>query len=270
LCKGFIPFPKKQDGYQQKIANLRNKHKGKRCFIIGNGPSLKKMDLTLLKDEITIGCNAIYTHFKKMGYSTTYWIMEDVVQFEKRRKDIKNIEGSIKFAALHNAYNFKADDSTIFFNASPVFSLYNDMWRDGLIPQFSKDFSSVVYLGGTIAYIMIQLAYFLGCDTIYLIGIDHNYGILPKIFPLNNEPHRSVTVTEENYDQVQKCHFDKKYYKIGDSIGIPNIRMQELAYNLAKKYIEEEGRKIINAGIDSKLGVFPKVNYELVMTSDNE
>lgn len=34
-----------------------NKYKGKRCFIIANGPSLNSQDLTLLKDEITFGVN---------------------------------------------------------------------------------------------------------------------------------------------------------------------------------------------------------------------
>jgi len=28
-----------------RIELLRNRHKGQRCFIIGNGPSLRKMDL---------------------------------------------------------------------------------------------------------------------------------------------------------------------------------------------------------------------------------
>ena len=31
---------------------LENNHKGKRCFTVGNGPSLKKMDLSHLTNEI--------------------------------------------------------------------------------------------------------------------------------------------------------------------------------------------------------------------------
>src|SRR6476646_10859762 len=44
-------------------AELRNRHKERtRCFVIGNGPSLKTQDLTLLKDEITIVANSFFKH----------------------------------------------------------------------------------------------------------------------------------------------------------------------------------------------------------------
>ena len=36
------------------------KHRGDRCFIIGSGPSIKKMDLSPLRDEITICVNESY------------------------------------------------------------------------------------------------------------------------------------------------------------------------------------------------------------------
>jgi hypothetical protein len=41
------------------LLNLRNQHKGQRCFIIGNGPSLRQTNLALLKDEVTFGLNRI-------------------------------------------------------------------------------------------------------------------------------------------------------------------------------------------------------------------
>src|SRR5205085_1510966 len=34
----------------------------KRCFVIGNGPSLKEMDLKRLSEEYTIGANSFYKH----------------------------------------------------------------------------------------------------------------------------------------------------------------------------------------------------------------
>ena len=267
--KKIIPWIGRKPGYQQKLDALRNKHAGQRCFIIGNGPSLKKMDVSLLKNEITIGCNAIYKRFPEWGFTTNYWIMEDINQFEIRRKDVFKIKGPIKLAALYNAYNFRPDKNTVFFNAAPIFSLYKKMWQDGTLPQFSKDFSSIAYLGGTVSFLMIQLAYFLGCDPIYLIGFDHNYGLLPKFFPVGKDLHRSLTITEENYELVQKCHFDKKYYKIGDTIGIPNVKMQESSYALAKRVIEEEGRKILSAGVDSKLNIFDKVDFNSLFKSNN-
>ena len=48
---------------KRKLRKLKNKYKGKRCFIMGNGPSLKAEDLELLKDEYCFGQNKIYKIF---------------------------------------------------------------------------------------------------------------------------------------------------------------------------------------------------------------
>ena len=49
---------------ERRIAALKDIHKGERCFIIGNGPSLNKLDLSKIKDEYTFGVNAIYLNHR--------------------------------------------------------------------------------------------------------------------------------------------------------------------------------------------------------------
>lgn len=53
-------------------------HKGERCFIIGNGPSLKKLDLSLLKDEYTITVNQSprIENFKDLHTTYHLWVDE--------------------------------------------------------------------------------------------------------------------------------------------------------------------------------------------------
>ena len=41
----------------EKLQAFRNKHKGERCVIVGNGPSLNEMDLTPLANETTFAVN---------------------------------------------------------------------------------------------------------------------------------------------------------------------------------------------------------------------
>ena len=36
---------------------FNNIHKGERCFILGNGPSLREVDLGLLENEFVFTCN---------------------------------------------------------------------------------------------------------------------------------------------------------------------------------------------------------------------
>lgn len=49
----------------RRLKKLKNIHLGKRCFIIGNGPSLKAEDLSKLykNNEITFAFNRIYHIF---------------------------------------------------------------------------------------------------------------------------------------------------------------------------------------------------------------
>ena len=56
------------------LARFEDLHRGQRCFIIGNGPSLKQMDLSPLQNEITFGMNRIYLMFPELGFQTTYFL----------------------------------------------------------------------------------------------------------------------------------------------------------------------------------------------------
>src|SRR4051812_26387014 len=52
----YVGSTKGRKSLRQLLA-LRGKFAGKRCFIIGNGPSLRQMDLSPLEHEYTFGLN---------------------------------------------------------------------------------------------------------------------------------------------------------------------------------------------------------------------
>ena len=243
---------RRRAGFQTVLRHMRNKHAGRPGFILGNGPSLKKMDLSPLKDQVTFGANGVYQMFEEWGFYTTYLLFEDTEQTELRRHELHEVEGPIKMAAIYNAYCFKSFKDTVFFNARRGDPYY----FDDLGIQFSRDFAHIVYLGSTITYIALQLAYYLGCNPVYLIGVDHSYGALSKQFPPGK-----IEVTSENYDLVRQCHMNPDYYKIGDVIGVPNTKLQDEAYSLAARVYQENGREVYNVGVDSFLDVFPRADF---------
>lgn len=250
-------FPKnivsKQKGYQAILDDYRDKYKGQRCFVIGNGPSLQKMDLSVLKDEVTMASNGFYGMFEELGFPTTFMFFEDREQTYIRRKDINRLKGVTKLVALSNAYCIKESPETIFFNEK----FPGDKVTRPFFPRFSEDFASVAYLGGTVSFVMMQWACYLGFDEIYVIGVDHNYGELPKLFPPGK-----IKISEENVDQIQQLHFSKGYYKVGDVMGVPDVEFQESSYSLANDHISNSGKKIRNAGLESKLDAFEKVDFK--------
>jgi len=247
---------RRRAGFQTTLRNMRAKPAGRPGFILGNGPSLKKMDLSPLREHVTFGANGVYKMFDAWGFHTTYLLFEDTEQTELRRKEIHKIKGPIKMASIYNAYCFRNFHETIFFNARRADPYY----FEELGVQFSRDFAHIVYLGSTITYIALQLAYYMGCDPVYLIGVDHSYGPLSKKFPPGK-----IRVTEENIDLVRQCHVDPNYYSVGDLIGVPNTKLQDDAYSLAAQTFAENGRRVFNAGIDSYLDVFPRADFSQVV-----
>ena len=51
------------DKSRMTLESLRGFYAGKRAFILGNGPSLKSMDLSKLRDEVTFGTNGLFYLF---------------------------------------------------------------------------------------------------------------------------------------------------------------------------------------------------------------
>ena len=240
-------------GDERKLAALKNSGKGRRAFVLGNGPSLRDMDLSALKNEITIASNGAYKAFQEWGFTPDYLLFEDIEQTEIRGQDIRNIDGPLKIAAIYNAHGIARPwNDLLFMNARLADEAY---WTDPGI-QFSRDFSHSVYLGSTISYIALQLAYHLGCDPVYLIGVDMDYGPLAEQFPPGK-----IHVSEENIDLVNQAHFTKDYYQVGDVIGIPNFDLQNQAFGVARTAFEDAGRHIYNAGIGGKLDVFDRVDF---------
>ncbi len=62
-----------------RTAALRDCHRGRRGFIVGNGPSLRMEDLDRLQSEISFGSNKIYLAFDKTAWRPTYYSVIDVL-----------------------------------------------------------------------------------------------------------------------------------------------------------------------------------------------
>ena len=67
------------------------KVKNKTAFIIGTGPSLKDVDVSLLKDYTTITFNRAYIAFEEWGFEPTYYLAIDGNDIRSIYKDINNL-----------------------------------------------------------------------------------------------------------------------------------------------------------------------------------
>lgn len=219
----------------QRILALKDKHRGERCFIIGNGPSLNNTDLTLLRNEVTFGSNRIYLLFNEIGFSTTYFLSVNRLVIEQCAHDIESL-ACPKFIGWHARDLVEFTDDTMFLLSRPEVA-------------FHTDITSGVVEGATVTYVAMQIAYYLGFDKVILVGVDHS-------FTTQGKPHASVTSHGDDPN-----HFHPQYFGKGFRWQLPDLEASEQAYIMAKEHFEKTGREILDATVGGKLRVFPKVDY---------
>lgn len=218
------------------LMQFKDSHKGKRCFIIGNGPSLRDTDLKKLKNDFTFGMNRIYLAFPEMGFSTSFFVSINDLVIQQTADDILKMEMP-KFIAwrsrkwLHPCPN-------LFF----LYTTYTE-------PLFSRNITHRLWEGATVTYTALQLAYYMGFSEVILIGVDHS-------FATQGKPNETVTSTGDDPN-----HFNPAYFGKGFRWQLPDLETSELAYQMARQAFEKDGRQVLDATIGGKLTVFSKVDY---------
>jgi len=102
---------------ERRLLALHNAHRGQRCFIMGNGPSLNQCDLTPLAGEYTFGVNSIFLNRDAMGFDPTYYVVEDILVAEDRAQQIDAYEGpEVKFFGNYLQRYLRGDDRTAWLN----------------------------------------------------------------------------------------------------------------------------------------------------------
>ncbi len=221
----------------KRLAALKDSHKGERCFLLGNGPSLRETDLTRLRGEQTLGFNRIYLAFPELGFTTRYYLSVNDLVVEQCAQDIQNL--SIPRFVSWRARKWLQPQENLFF----LHTTYTG-------PKFARDITGRMWEGATVTYAALQVAYYLGFSEVILIGVDHN-------FVTQGKP--NTTITSQGDDPN---HFHPGYFGKGFRWQLPDLDTSEIAYRMAKEAYEADGRSVIDATIGGKLRVFPRVDYD--------
>ena len=228
------PWRRKSRSRMQAMFNI---HQGERCFIIGNGPSLKDTNLTRLKDEFTFGLNRIYLLFPELGFNTTYFVSINDLVIEQCVQEIAELPIP-RFIAWHSNRHFQRFPEDLVF----LYTTYTGA-------QFAYDMTRRVWEGATVTNVALQLAFYMGFQKVILVGVDHNF---------TNKGKANQTVVSEGDDPN---HFSPAYFGKGFRWQLPDLDTSEIGYQLARAAYHRAGREVLDATVNGKLMVFPKVDY---------
>ena len=236
--------------YCHELRTLRKQYSNRRrCFIIGNGPSINETDLDLLVNEVTFGVNGIFLKFPETRFRPTFYVVEDHLVAEDRCGEINALTGPVKLFPIYTAYCLDEGPNTIFFNHRPRVSYPHGF-------DFSTNASSITYTGCTVTFTCMQLAFYFGFREIYLVGVDHHYDI-----PQDVEQENSYGTKILDMPGHDPNHFHPEYFGKGRRWHDPQVAKTTEAFTEALRVTQSKGTQILNATIGGKLEVFPRVDY---------
>jgi hypothetical protein len=219
------------------LETYRNCHTGKRCFIIGNGPSLRQTDLSLLKNEFTFGLNRIYLIFPELGFTTTYLVSVNDMVLEQTATEMKALSLP-KFITWRARHWFKDDPATIFLDTDYTGE-----------ESFTQNATGRIFEGSTVTNVALQLAYFMGFQEAILIGVDHNF---------TTQGAANQAIVSQGDDPN---HFAPNYFGKGFKWQLPDLEGSERGFLRARTAYEQAGRRVLDATVGGKLTIFPKIDY---------
>lgn len=228
-----------------KIKAFADIHKGKRCFILGTGPSLQIEDLNKLADkgEICISVNGIVRAFKMTAWRPDYYVCQYKYGFE-RWKDALLDDGNVAHMLISDGC-LQDDSATEFMK----FHLSLLVVREDRPPAFSRDFSCGAYVGGNVMYTCIQLAAYLGFTEIYLYGVDHSFAYEKR----------------DNHFYADHLMGEGGDAYVTASVVESEAHETEIALAAARRAGEERGFRIYNATRGGKLEIFERVDFDTLL-----
>ena len=166
------------NGQAAKNRQLKDLYVGKRCFIVGNGPSLKKQDLTLLENEYCFCCNFMALTPAYLQIKPEFYVLADP-NFFTSDKGIAILNEMLKsghvpevFVPSYQSHNWdcsKDIQPLIESGKLHTYPIAGVFMKD---TAFRCDMASGISPAFTVTQHAAMIAAYMGFSEIYLLGCD--------------------------------------------------------------------------------------------------
>ncbi len=234
--------------YGRSLAKLEGSHKGERCFVIGNGPSLKAADLQRLHDHhmLSFGSNRVFKIFNQTDWRPDFFASEDIIILKDIQREIEKIPAQKKFIPVH----LKWYEDVNIKNADYFYMDYQSTLTESY--GMSLDIAHGIRCHSTVTTTCLQIAIYMGFSEIYLLGVDHNFA---KMIDKNGN-----VVTDSSI----KNHFTEDYDKDIIDQGFQIDSATEAYLNVERLSRKLGTFRVYNATRGGKLEVFQRVDFDQI------
>jgi hypothetical protein len=248
------------DGNRRLMGRHANE---RRCFVIGNGPSLKDMNLQPLADEYTIAANSFYKHPDASAIGLDYLCINDPHFMKDEPRSVswhRTIADRLPTASLIlnetayplvNAHQLYAGHDVHFVRSGP--------WTHR-VASINLDLSRPLNIGMTTgSSVAIPLALSLGFREVYLVGFDCNW-----LANLSASYH--FYQTHEHFPEFDSVDKDTRGFSYEDELRSA-LREFE-SHRLLREKAKSLGARIVNATIGGLLDVYERKEFAECLSND--
>ncbi len=257
----------------KKLRALKNSRQGKKCVIVGNGPSVRFEDLdTLQNNKIDcFGSNRIVDIFDKTSWRPTFLCVQDR-SFLTGYSSVMTVEEYQRIIDNENLKVFFNDDILPFMgkdikkkrNYYFVGCNSSEIFTTRILP-FSEDIPLYISDLGSVTQFCIQLACYMGYSVIYLYGIDNSFVKFiddDGKFKVNKSQKMHMEGMKGNIDDavtddIPKSNFAA--YKLG---GFADLRKNNCGYRACKKFAASHNVGIYNITRGGALELFQRKDFD--------
>ena len=239
--------------YGNSLAKLKGSHKGERCFVIGNGPSLRASDLQQIHENHvpSFGSNRIFKIFDQTDWRPHYYASEDVIILKGIQHEVEQIPAEKKFIPV----NLRWFEGIDIKGADYFYLDYNSELADTF--GLSVNVPHCVRCRATVTTTCLQLAIYMGFSEIYLLGVDHSFA---KMIDKNGNVVLDPTIQN---------HFTNEYDKDIIDQGFQIDGATE-AYMSVERLSKKMGTfRVFNATRGGKLEVFERVDFDKLFAKES-
>jgi GT2 family glycosyltransferase len=216
---------------------FHNRHRGQTCVIAGNGPSLAGVDVDRLQTTTVFGLNRGYL---MTGLPITYHVAVNPLVLKQWGWELAELQAEAKFWPID-----RLPDTTRLWHPGNVYGL-----RLTPQPGWQPDAERPMWEGHTVAFVALQLAFYMGFRRAVLIGFDHE--------PAPGDPEPDAVLHVPAKAAGDGWHFTPAYFPPGSRWQAPNLPQSTAAFMLARDAWAADGRQVINATPGGGLDVFER------------
>jgi len=239
---------------KHKLLKIKNIYSGEKCFIVGNGSSLKNQNLSHLANELCFvsnwfGLNDVYKELKQPFYffGDPHFLYKKKI-IPELVDVITSNPNAVLFTDLNYALQVSLEEK---LESIQKYFLQVDLETLAWEGNFHADILNPLYWARSVVIdFCIPVAIFMGFKKIYLIGCDCDYN--------NGGFQKSYFYDLDSLPKSDRDNLKKLEKKDPPSAFMYTF---ERSFSAVREYTEKNGIIVQNATHGGKLEVFQRVDY---------